>query len=303
MKNTAKYQEEAVVTVGTMNLTYDSFGDPAAPPLLLIMGLGGQLVLWPEEFCMRLATRGFWVIRYDHRDVGLSTHCDGETVPDIDALEGALARGEPVEVPYTLYDLADDAVGLLDALGIVTAHVVGTSMGGRIVQILAIKYPHRLKTATSIVSHTGAPGFPPPNPETLEALRETVPEYREGYIAYCLRMSRLMAGPVFAPDEAGACERAGRAYDRAFYPDGVMRHYAAYVGTGSVREELKELTVSLLIIHGTQDPLVSPECARDMAGITPGATLEMIDGMGHAVGDVPAVWSRVIDAVAAHARK
>jgi len=165
------------------------------------------------------------------------------------------------------------------------------------VQILALRYPERIRTATSIVSHTGAPGFPIPNPATLDALKEPAPTERQAYIEYSLCMARLMAGPVYPIDAEAARERAGRVFDRAFNPDGVMRHYAAYMATGSVREKLRDLTVPLLIIHGTEDPLVSPDCARDMAAVVPGAKLLMIDGMGHALADVPALWPKVIEAV------
>jgi pimeloyl-ACP methyl ester carboxylesterase len=297
MNEEIMYHEEAVVNTGAVRIAYDSFGDPDAPPLVLIMGLGGQLVLWPEEFCRQLAGRGFRVIRYDHRDVGHSTIFDDVGVPDAEMLEAALGRGESVEIPYTLYEMADDAVGLLNALGIEKAHVVGTSMGGRIVQILAIRYPERIRTATSLVSHAGEPGFPTPNPATLDALKEPAPPERGEYIAYSLRMARLMAGPVYPVDEESARERTGQAFDRAFNPDGVMRHYAAYIATGSVREELRGLKVPLLIIHGSEDPLISPDCARDMAAVTPGAKLLIIDGMGHALADVPALWPQVIEAV------
>lgn len=290
------------VEANGIRLCCQALGDPGGEPLLLISGLGGQMINWRDELCGELTRRGFRVIRFDNRDVGLSTHLDGAGVPDPAAVAAAAGRGEPVQVPYTLEEMAADAAGLLDALGIDAAHVTGSSMGGRIGQHLAVRHPERVRTLTSLVSHMGEPGFPPPNPDAVAFLTRLAPPDREGYIAYSLELSRALGGRL-PLDESYAGAAAARAYDRAFHPDGVARQYAAFVATGSLKEELRRLEVPTLIVHGSDDPLISLDAAAAMAEAMPRAELLVVDGMGHAVNECPEAWPPILDAFTRHARK
>ncbi len=290
------------VEANEIRLCCQALGDPGGEPLLLISGLGGQMINWRDELCGELTRRGFRVIRFDNRDVGLSTHLDGAGVPDPAAVAAAAGRGEPVQVPYTLEEMAADAAGLLDALGIDAAHVTGSSMGGRIGQHLAVRHPERVRTLTSLVSHMGEPGFPPPNPDAVAFLTRLAPPDREGYIAYSLELSRALGGRL-PLDESYAGAAAARAYDRAFHPDGVARQYAAFVATGSLKEELRRLEVPTLIVHGSDDPLISLDAAAAMAEAMPRAELLVVDGMGHAVNECPEAWPPILDAFTRHARK
>jgi len=295
-------RKAAFVEANGIRICFEALGDPAGEPLLLISGLGGQMINWRDAFCGGLTGRGFRVIRFDNRDVGLSTHLDGAGVPDPAAVAEAAARGEPVEVPYTLEEMAADAAGLLDALEIEAAHVMGSSMGGRIGQHLAVRRPERVRTLTSMVSHMGEPGFPPPRPEAVALLSRPAPPDREGYVAYSMELSRVLGGRL-PLDEAYASAAAARAYDRAFHPDGVARQYAAFLGTGGLKEGLRRLEVPTLIVHGSDDPLISLDAAAAMAEVTPRAELLVVDGMGHAVNECPAAWPPILDAFTRHARK
>jgi pimeloyl-ACP methyl ester carboxylesterase len=269
--------------------------------MLLIMGLGCQMINWREEFCSHLAARGYWVIRFDNRDVGLSTRLDETGVPNITALTEALERGEAVQVPYLIRDMADDAVGLLDALEIESAHVVGLSMGGNIAQMMAIHHPDRVSTLTSIMSSTREPGLPPPTEEALVVLSDPAPTDRAGYIEYRIRHRQVLSGPEYPIDETRAREHAGRRFDRGLTPAaGFARQLAAIIASGSRKEALKSVTTPTLVIHGNADPLVPVECGIDTADSIPGAELLIIEGMGHE-WQHPALWSQMIDAIARHA--
>ncbi len=282
-----------------IELAYDAFGDPAAPPMLLIMGLGQQMIGWEEPFCQALAARGFWVVRFDNRDVGLSTHLDDMGIPNVLEMMQRKARGEPVEAPYTLRDMADDTAGLMDALGISKAHVVGVSMGGFIAQEMAIRHPHRLLTLTSIMSSTGAPDLPPSKPEAAALLVTPFPTDREGYIEHEVRSWRVLSGPGFPFDEARARQQAARAFDRGLSLGGTVRQLAAILASESRRERLRSVRVPTLVIHGDADPLVPVEGGMDTAQAIPGARLMIIAGMGHDIP--PALAPRIIDAIARHA--
>ena len=263
------------------------------------MGLGGQMIAWDEDFCTQLAGRGYWVVRFDNRDVGLSTRLDEAGVPDILALMQAQAQGEAIQAPYTLRDMADDAVGLLDALAVVSAHVVGISMGGMIAQEMAIHHPERVRTLTSIMSSTGNPELPPPKPEALSVLLTPSPTDREGYLEHSIQTWRALSGPGFPADEDRIKERAGRFFDRGLSLAGTTRQLAAILASGSRKEALQSVTVTTLIIHGDADPLVPVECGIDTTNSIPGAELLIIEGMGH---DLPlAVVPRVIEAIVRHA--
>jgi pimeloyl-ACP methyl ester carboxylesterase len=229
----------------------------------------------------------------------LSTRLDEAGVPDILALMQAQAQGEAIQAPYTLHDMADDAVGLLDALAVVSAHVVGISMGGMIAQEMAIHHPKRVRTLTSIMSSTGSPELPPPKPEALSVLVTPFPTDREGYLEHSIQTGRVLGGPGFPVDEDRIKERAGWFFDRGLSLAGTARQLAAILASGSRKEALQSVTVTILVIHGDADPLVPVECGIDTANSIPGAELLIIEGMGHDLPLAVAPW--VIEAIARHA--
>jgi pimeloyl-ACP methyl ester carboxylesterase len=299
MIGSVPHSDPAKVRVNGIEIVYDTFGESSAPPMLLIMGLGQQMISWDDDFCRLLATQGYWVIRFDNRDIGLSSRLDELGVPDILALMQAQAQGEAVQAPYTLGEMAEDAVGLLDVLGIESAHMVGISMGGMIAQEMAIRYPERVRTLTSMLSSTGHPELPPPKPEAQLLLVRPSPTDREGYLEDALKTWRLLSGPGFPIDEDRIKERAERCFDRGLSPAGTVRQLAAIIASGSRREALESVAIPTLVIHGDADPLVPVECGMDTANSIPGAELMIIEGMGH---DLPvAVAPRIIKAIARHA--
>lgn len=279
-----------------IELEWEAFGDAGAEPLLLVMGLGAQMILWDERFCELLAGRGFRVVRFDNRDVGGSTWLDPLGVPKPFEAAAAVARGETPDVPYTLPDMADDAAGLLDALGIEAAHVVGASMGGMIVQALAIRHPERVRSLVSIMSTTGHPSLPGATPEAMQVLTTPAPPERDANIARAVEAQRVVGSPGFPFEEERIRERAARAFDRGFHPEGMARQFAAILGSPHRRDALREVRVPALVVHGDADPLVRPEAGRDTAEAIPGAELDVIEGMGH---DLPeAIWDRLADGIA-----
>ncbi|MFQ5697240.1 MAG: alpha/beta fold hydrolase [Myxococcota bacterium] len=279
-----------------IEIEYETFGSPDGQPLLLVMGLGAQMILWDEEFCEGLARRGHRVIRFDNRDIGLSSKLDSAPVPNALELMARAASGKPLEVPYTLDDMADDAAGLLDALEIPRAHVVGASMGGMIAQTLAIRHPARVASLTSIMSSTGNPDLPPAKPEAMQVLLAPPAADRAAAIDQAVRAARIIGGGVLPFDEERTRTQATRAYDRCFYPEGVARQLAAIVAHGSRVEALRRLRVPALVIHGDVDPLVPVEAGRDTHAAIPDSRLLILEGMGHALP--PEVWDRVTDAIA-----
>lgn len=283
-----------------IRIAYDAFGEPEAPPLLLIMGLGSQMILWDESFCRQLAAQGYRVIRFDNRDIGLSGHLNDQAVPDAVEIAAALQRGKPPGVPYTLYDMAADTAGLLGVLGYESAHVVGESMGGMIAQIMAVRFPECLRTLTAIMSSTGDPMLPPPKPEVLEILFSPFPTDRHGYIDSFVNAFRVLNGSGWPVDEPLVVKWAAQSFDRGLNPAGVARQYAAMLATGDRTAELKTVAAPTLVIHGDADPLLPIECGRAIAKAVPGARFTAIAGMGHALP--PAVWPQVIGEIARHAR-
>jgi len=285
------------VTANGIAIEYEEFGDRRGRPLLLIMGLGAQMILWHEEFCRQLAARGHRVIRFDNRDVGKSTWMDHLGVPDMMAIVGATLLRKPISAPYLLRDMAGDAMGLLSALGIDSAHIVGASMGGMIAQSVAIEFPSRTRTLTSIMSSTGNPKLPPPQPSAMSALLAPPPTNRAESIERGVTVFRAIGSPGFPFDEAGIRERAALSFDRGINPGGVIRQMAAILASGSRTEALRSVRVPTLVIHGKDDPLVPLAGGEDTAAAVPGAELLVIDGMGH---DMPrAVWPRMVDAISA----
>jgi len=282
-----------------IELEYETFGNPEADPILLVMGLGGQLIHWDEPFCKGLADRGHFVTRFDNRDAGLSTWFDQADVPDLPSLIGAIGAGEPVAVPYGLDDMADDAIGLLDFMGLERAHVCGVSMGGMIVQAISIRHPNRVLSMTSIMSSTGNPDLPPAAPHVMEKLLETPPRDREGNVARAAMMARLVGSPGYPIPEEEVRERAGFAYDRAFHPEGATRQLAAIITHGSRVDALRKVRTPTLVIHGRSDALVPMTGGIDTADAIAGAKTLWIDGMGH---DLPQpLWGQVLDALHEHA--
>ncbi|MGD9397452.1 MAG: alpha/beta hydrolase [Candidatus Thorarchaeota archaeon] len=271
------YSGEKTAKAGDIELTYDTFGNPSAPPLLLIMGLGGQMIRWDEAFCKAIAAQGRWVIRFDNRDVGRSTKFDEAGVPDV----MALVQGKPVDTPYKLKDMADDAVGLLDSLGIKEADIVGVSMGGMIAQTMAIHYPERVRTLTSIMSSTGNPDLPQPKPEAMAVLLAPPVSNRDEYINNSLESSRVLHGPKYPLDEDYVRRWAGVQYDRCYNPQGFSRQLGAILTSGSRNKELENVKIPTLVIHGDVDPLVPVEGGKDTAKSIPDAKLVIIEGMGH----------------------
>lgn len=284
-----------------IRICYETFGDRTEPALVLVMGLASQMILWEDAFCERLAARGFWVIRFDNRDIGQSTHFAGARTPRFAEMMFAHATGLRFRVPYTLHDMAKDVVGLLDALGIRTAHVVGASMGGAIAQELAIAFPQRLRSLTSIMSTTGDPRLPGPTRRALNRLSKKTPLDRAGYLREYVATWSVLAGDHFPFDAEGTQRRGALGYDRGINPPGVARQLMAMVASGSRKNALRTVRIPTLVIHGTADPLIPAEAGRDTARTVPGAQLVLIEGMGHSFPHE--VWPRIIDAIANHAAR
>jgi len=280
-----------------IEIAYETFGPPDGRPLLLIMGLAAQMILWDDEFCAALAARGHRVIRFDNRDVGLSTKLDAAGMPDAAAAMQAVLLGERIAAPYLLRDLAADGAGLLDALGIPAAHVVGASMGGMIAQTMAITYPARVLSLTSIMSTTGERSLPPARPEAVAVLFLPAPADRAGNVERAVHIFRTIGSPGFPFDEARVRDLAGRSYDRCFSPAGAARQLVAILASGSRREALAAVTIPTLVIHGRDDPLIPLEAGLDTARAVPGAELLVIDGMGH---DLPrGAWPEIVERIGA----
>jgi len=293
------HSDSATAKANGMEIVYDIFGDPDKPPVLLIIGLGQQMIAWDEEFCTQIAARGYRVIRFDNRDTGLSTKLDQAGVPNMAVVFQAMVEGKPVDSPYSILDMADDAVGLLDSLGIESAHVVGESMGGMIAQRMVIHHADRVRTLTSIMSSTGEPGLPPPTPEAMDILANRPPTDREGYIEDYVKRWRVLHGQKLPYDEEASRELAAGIFDRGLNPPGFARQLTAIIADGSRKQTLKSVTVPTLIIHGDADPLVPVECGIDTANSVPGSELLIIEGMGHTFPRQ--VWTQVIDAIVRHA--
>jgi len=280
------------IAVNEIEICYESFGPDDAPPTLLVMGLGAQLTLWPAGFISQLLDRGFRVIRFDNRDAGLSTKSAGEP-PDVMALYAQYIGGQPIEAPYTLSTFAADAVGLLDALHIPAAHVVGASMGGMIVQTMAIEHPDRVLSLTTIMSTTGHTEVGQPDAESLMAMLTPAPTDREGAIRQSVETSRVISGDLF--DEERSRAAAAESYDRCFNPAGTAFHLVAIGASGDRTEALASLDVPTLVIHGRQDTLVGLSGGEATAAAIPGADLLVFGKMGH---DMPEqYWPQMADAI------
>ena len=290
------YSGEKFVKIDGIEICYDTFGKKTDPALLLIMGLASQMITWEEKFCEEIASHGYFVIRFDNRDIGLSTKFDDAPVPNV----FALIQGETVDVPYKLIDMTKDAIGLLDALEIDKAHICGVSMGGMIAQMMAIHYPKRVHTLISIMSTTGDPTLPQANPEAMNTLLAPPESERDANIRQGIETWKILNGGVLPFNEEFARKRVARAYDRSFYPEGSGRQLAAIIASGSRKEELKSVNIPSLIIHGDADPLIPIEGGEDTAKSIPNAKFIKIKGMGH---DIPLELApRVIDEIVNHIR-
>jgi len=279
--------------VNGIDIEYVTDGDPADPPLLLVMGLGAQLIAWPEGFVDGLRARGFFVIRFDNRDCGLSTKFEG--LPDMATL---FTGTDLSSVSYRIEDMADDAAALLGELGIAQAHVVGVSMGGMITQALVINHPELFLSATSIMSTTGDRAVGAPTGEAVTALLRPVATSREEAIQASVEGSLVIGSPAYPTEERLLRVRAGQAYDRSYSPEGTARQLGAILGSPDRTEGLHGVRIPFLVVHGEADPLVTPSGGDATAAAVPGSKLLSIPGMGH---DLPeALWDTVIDAIVAN---
>ncbi len=288
---------ELQAAVGELRLCYETFGSPDGEPLLLVMGLSSQMLLWDDDFCELLADRGFWVVRFDNRDVGRSTVLHDAPVPR----QWQLLVRDTRAAAYSLNEMAADAVGLLDHLGIDGAHIVGASMGGMIAQLMAIDHPDRVRSLVSIMSTTGNSRVGRPHPRIALRLIRRVARDRAGYIEDHLETYRLIGSQAYAFEEDRKRERAGRCFDRGIHPAGSARQLAAIVTARDRTARLRQLDVPTTVIHGDADPLVHLSGGRATAAAIPDARLLILPGMGH---DLPReLWAQIIDAIAANAAR
>ena len=294
------HQPPRTARANGIDICYEIFGEADAEPMMLIMGLGAQMVLWDDAFCERLAARGFRVIRFDNRDIGQSSQLSGgKRLTPLELLKLRFLK-IPVTAPYKLRDMAEDTIALMDVLGIRSAHLVGASMGGMIAQEIAIIFPERVRSLTSIMSTTGNPKVPPPTREAAAMLMAPPPKSRDEYIARFAQNWKILRAGRFPEDEALDRSRAERTYERGLNPAGVGRQLRAILASGSRKARLAAVKAPTLVIHGTIDPLVHPAGGKDTAASIPGAKLIMIEGMGHALPR--RFWPEIIDAIDTHAR-
>ena len=286
----------------TLDIEYDAFGSPDKPALLLIMGLGVQMIGWDSGFCQNLADRGLYVIRFDNRDIGLSSKMGEDNAAEVADIVRKAIKGEAVVPPYTLEDMADDAAGLLEFLGIEKAYVCGASMGSGIAQILAARRPGLTAGLTLIYGSSGNPELPPPTPPALQYLVSPQPQERTANIEYGLGLYRAVSGRGHPFEEEWYRDFLTRSYDRCFFPLGVFRQLAAVLTQEDRRADLKTITAPTLVIHGQDDPLVPVECGRDTAASIPGAELMVVPGMGHDLPHGRGPWPDILEGMVSRIR-
>jgi len=297
--NAPIHQPPQIARANGIELCYEVFGDPSAEPMILIMGLGSQMIQWDDDFCRQLAGRGFRVIRFDNRDIGQSSKLSGgKPLTALELLKMRLLK-IPVKAPYRLHDMAEDTIGLMDTLGIHSAHIVGLSMGGMIAQEIAISFPQRVRSLTSIMSTTGNPKIPGPTREATAILMAPPPKSREEYFERYAKTWKVLRAGSFPDDEALDRAKAERTLARGLNPAGAGRQLRAILASGSRKERLRSVKAPTLVIHGTVDPLVHPTGGKDTAASIPGAKLIMIERMGHALP--MQMWPPIIEAIDKHA--
>jgi pimeloyl-ACP methyl ester carboxylesterase len=288
---------ERTASANGLEIVYEEFGDREKPTVLLIMGLGVQMLGWDAEFCEQLAGRGFRVVRFDNRDVGRSTKIEGGRPPDL----GAAIAGDMSSASYRLEDMAGDCAGLLDHLEVEAAHLVGASQGGMIAQTVALRFPERAKSLVSMMSSTGSRQAGQPHPEAIPTLLTPSPADREGFVNFVVSAWRVIGSPGFDRDEEGLRLRAGASWDRGIHPEGTARQLLAILASGDRTEALRGLELPTVVIHGTDDPLIDVSGGKATAAAIPGAELVLIEGMGH---DLPReLWPRFVDLIVANAER
>jgi pimeloyl-ACP methyl ester carboxylesterase len=289
-------QSPSLADAGQVTLAYETFGSPDDPPLVLVMGVASQMIVWPDGFCQALADDGFYVVRFDNRDIGLSTHLDDAGVPDL----MALLSGRPATSPYTLADMADDTVGLLDALGLDRVHLVGLSMGGMIAQEVAIRHGHRLVSLTSL-SSTPAAHIGKPTPEASATLMWPSPKNAAGAGELAVNVYRVVGSPAYASDVEWIRAVGEESFRRSQKSAGKVRQFGAILVSPDRRPALAQVTVPTLVLHGDEDPLIQVEGAHETAAAMPGARLVTYPGMGH---DLPTeLWPTLVGEITEHARR
>lgn len=293
----------SILKINGIDLAFDSYGNETDEPILLIAGLGTQMIRWTAPFCEMLAQRGYRVIRFDNRDTGLSTHFNQYATLEFEALARTLMSGQRPEIPYTLDDMSDDVVGLLDALGIKKAHVVGRSMGGMIAQLLAGRYPERVLSLTSIMSTTGNPELPPTSPEVMTLMTRPTPNPMEDeaeYLAQSVAFAKRIAGTGYPFNEDEYRSLIQEEIQRAYDPGSIGRQIAAIAVSGDRRPLLSKVKVPALVIHGLDDPMFVPACGEDTAQAISGAELMLLEGMGH---DMPTpLYATIVNGIERVAR-
>lgn len=294
-----------VAKAGDIDLVYEDWGDINHPPMLLIMGLSAQMLLWPDQFCEQLVLKGYRVIRFDNRDIGLSTKIKskGPHMKDWMLMARAQLGLSTPDVPYTLHDMAKDTLGLLDHLGIRRAHVVGASMGGMIAQLLAAKHPDRISSLGIIFSSTNQPLLPPPAPSAILPLMKGPGKGAsdEQRLAHSVKLMRNIGSPAYPVPQSEMEDFARRLFARSYYPAGVKRQFMAVLGTGNLRPYSRQIVAPTVVIHGKNDPLLRPACGKAVARAIRGAKLELIPGMGH---DLPRqLWGRIVEVLNRNARQ
>jgi pimeloyl-ACP methyl ester carboxylesterase len=299
--NVSAHQPPQIARANGIDICYEIFGDAGAEPMLLIMGLGAQMIHWDDDFCRKLAARGFRVIRFDNRDIGKSSKLSGgKRLTALEVLKLRFLK-IPIAAPYTLLDMAKDTIGLMDVLGIKSAHLVGASMGGMIAQEIAISFPQRVRSLTSIMSTTGSRRVGHPSYRTFGLLLGKPPREREAAIERVVRTFKMIGSPGYPFEEERIREIAGRSFDRGHSAAGIARQLHAITASGDRTPALRELDLPALVIHGKNDLLVNPSGGRATARAIPDARLKLVDGMGH---DLPrALWPDFAEEIAANAAR
>ncbi|MCP3876132.1 MAG: alpha/beta hydrolase [Desulfobacteraceae bacterium] len=284
----------STININSIKIAYEAFGKHANPSVILIAGLGEQMVSWPIEFCQKLSNEGFYVIRFDNRDTGLSTTFDKKGIPDLQKAWEAYFTSSPITPPYSLEDMASDVNGLLEALNIDKAYVFGHSMGGMVAQNMAFKYPERMAGMVCIGSSTGDLTLPPPKPEVQTVMADPPPDSREKFIAHSVLVFKVFSNGSTGYDAECRAKIAEQTYDRNYYPIGFMRHSVAMLADGSRTERLKEISVPTLVIQGEIDPLAQPAHGQAIAGAVQNSKFIQIPNLGHGM-DYPELWPIIIN--------